>query len=271
MRGISLLYGRSPPANVRRLMIDVALTPAQVHEADLAIVIDVLRATTTVTQALASGYRRVLCVKRIERAEGLRGAGRVLAGERSCVKPEGFDQGNSPIEALQRAGHELVLTTTNGTPAVTRAAAHADAVLLGCMLNLDAAVRATFAHITAGALDVQIVCAGTGGGASLEDTYVAGRISRRLPGSRTDAARVAEAVARAFSTPLEALSSGADAWALEAAEMSDDVAFCAQESVLDVVPRVARAEEGIAVVTADGDSVRLTGSRGIRHLNPVGS
>lgn len=252
-------------------MIDIALRPAEVRAADLAIVIDVLRATSTVTQALATGYRRVLCVESIERAQALRGPGRVLAGERSCVKPEGFDQGNSPIEALECAGRELVLTTTNGTPAITRAAAHADTVLLGCMLNLDAAIRATLAHMTAGALDVQLVCAGTDGAVSLEDTYVAGRISRGLPGSRTDAARVAEAVARGFRTPLEALCAGADAWALEAAEMSDDIDFCARESLLDVVPSVASVQAGVAIVTRGEGAAHPAHGRAVSRLDTVSS
>ena len=240
-------------------MIDVALRPADVRAAEIAVVIDVLRATSTVTQALAGGYQRVLCAESIERAEALRAPGRVLAGERSCVKPEGFDQGNSPSEATRPAGSELVLATTNGTPAVAAAAELADTVVLACMLNLGAIVGTILEHATSAELDVQVVCSGTNGAVALEDVYVAGRISKRLTGPRTDAALVAEAVARAFREPLEALSAGADARALEAAELSDDIAFCAQESVLDVVPRVVMSDAGVAVVTRSEDAAR-TGS-----------
>ena len=112
------------------------------------------------------------------------GPGRVLAGERHCVRPPGFDQGNSPREAARLRGDELVLATTNGAPAVIAAAQNAPVVLLACLLNLDAVVA-----VLQGA-DVQIVCAGTDGAVALEDVYVAGRISARLPGRRTDAARV---------------------------------------------------------------------------------
>jgi len=234
-------------------MIDVALGPTDVRAAEIAVVIDVLRATSTVTQALAAGYRRVLCADSIERAEGMRDPGRVLAGERSCVKPHGFDQGNSPAEALRPAGSELVLATTNGTPAVAAAAERAATVVLGCMLNLEAIIRTTFEHAGAAGLDVQLVCSGTNGAVALEDVYVAGRISLALPGSRTDAALVAEAVAHSFRGPLEALSSGADARALEAARLSDDIAFCARESVLDVVPTVLTASAGIAIVVRSED------------------
>ncbi len=251
-------------------MIDVALRPADARPADLAIVIDVLRATSTLTQALAAGYRGVLCVQCTERAETLRGAGRVLAGERSCVKPPGFDQGNSPIEARRCSGDELVLATTNGTPAILVACANADTVLLACMLNLDAVVRAALGYMTAGKRDVHIVCAGTNGAVSLEDAYVAGRISSQLPGARTDAALVAEGVARAFVAPLEALSASADARALDAAQMSDDVAYCAQESLLALVPAVASFHSGVAVVTSRcEDSARPRDRRFVEHLDPV--
>ncbi len=237
-------------------MIDVALHPADVRAADLAVVIDVLRATSTATQALAAGYERVLCVESIERAEALRGPGRVLAGERSCVKPEGFDQGNSPIEATQASGSELVLATTNGTPAVAAAARHARTVLLACMLNLDATIRATLLHGAGAELELQLVCSGTNGAVAVEDVYVAGRVSLGLPGPRTDATLVAEAVTRGFRSPLEALSGSADARALEAAGLSDDIAFCAQESVLEIVPKLLRESGGVAIVARSEDATR---------------
>lgn len=252
-------------------MIDVALRPAHARSADLAIVIDVLRATSTVTQALASGFERVLCVESIERAQTLRAAGRVLAGERSCIKPDDFDQGNSPAEAMVPAGRELVLATTNGTPAVASAGEHADTVLLACLLNLEATVDAVLEHMAAGKLDVQVVCAGTDGAVSLEDAYVAGRISRRLPGARTDAAVMAEGVARAFRTPLEALGASTAARALEAAGLGDDIAFCAQESLLDVLPAVAGVHAGTAIVTLREPSARGAGHRAVDRLDTVSS
>ena len=234
-------------------MIDVALRPADVRAAAIAVVIDVLRATSTATQALAAGYQRVLCVESIERAEALRGPGRVLAGERACVKPEGFDQGNSPAEATRPSGTELVLATTNGTPAVAAAARHAPTVLLACMLNLDATIRTTFRYGAGAELDLQLVCSGTNGVVAVEDVYVAGRVSLGLPGPRTDATLVAEAVTRGFRSPLEALSASSDARALEAAGMSDDIAFCARESVLDIVPRLLSESGGVAIVGRNGD------------------
>ena len=223
-------------------MIDVALTRADLRAADVAVVVDVLRATTTATRALAAGYRSVLCAESVELAAGLRGPGRVLAGERRCVAPPGFDQGNSPREAARRRGDELVLATTNGAPAIVAATRHAPVVLVACLLNLDAVIAAL-----EGA-DVQVVCAGTDGAVALEDVYVAGRICAGLSGRRTDAARVAEGVARAYPTPLAALAQSAGAEALRAAGLAGDIDDCARESTLEVVGRVRGTAAGIARV-----------------------
>ncbi len=233
-------------------MIDVALTRADLRPASVAVVIDVLRATSTVTQALAAGYRRVLCADSVQRAAGMRGRARVLAGERRCIKPPGFDQGNSPLEAMHRRGQELVLATTNGAPTIIAVARHSPNVLLGCLLNLDAVLGALMEGHDPHERDVQIVCSGTDGAVALEDVYVAGRLSAGLKGPRTDAALMAEAVARGYPTPLEALNASADAEVLRAAGLIDDIAYCARESELDVVPRVlATTREGAIVVAGD--------------------
>jgi 2-phosphosulfolactate phosphatase len=229
-------------------VIDVAFTRGDLRPANVAVVVDVLRATSTATQALASGYRSVLCVADLEQALTLRAPGRVLAGERRCVMPAGFQMGNSPLEATRVQGEQLVLTTTNGAPTILAAARSADVVLIGCLLNLVALVRALDATD-----DIQVVCSGTDGAAALEDAYVAGRICERLDGPRTDAARIAEAVARGYACAIDALSASEDARALEAAGMADDIRFCARESVVDVVPRVIHVEGGAAVLEASVD------------------
>ena len=123
-------------------MIDVALTRAELRSAGVVVVIDVLRATSTITQALAAGYAKVLCTDSVERAALMRAPDRVLAGEQRCVMPAGFDHGNSPREAMHCHGRELILATTNGTPTIVAAARRGSRVLLACLLNLDA-VRET--------------------------------------------------------------------------------------------------------------------------------
>lgn len=226
-------------------MIDVAFTRAQIQPVDVAVVIDVLRATSTAVSALAAGYERIVFTETLEQALALRGEGRVLAGERRCMRPAGFDLGNSPRDAVPRRGTELVLATTNGAPAVIAAARSASSVLLASMLNLEATIDA----LAGVAGSVQIVCAGTDGRSSLEDTYVAGRIVAALDGERSDAARIAEAVATAHRTPAVALRAGRGGAALRSAGLGDDIAHCARESRLALVA-CARIEGELAVARA---------------------
>jgi 2-phosphosulfolactate phosphatase len=230
-------------------MIDVAFLGTHVRPADTAVVIDVLRATSTITLALASGYERVLVAGSIEEAKTLRADGRVLAGEVGCARAPGFDLGNSPEETLEPRGPELVLATTNGAPAIIGSAAVAGEVLAASMLNL-AAVAAQI-----GEGDTLIVCAGTDGNVSIEDVYLAGRLSALLEGPRTDAAQVAEAVAAAYPTALAALEASAGAVGLRREGLESDIAYCAQESIVDVVPRLTRTADGIAILEAAADRV----------------
>ena len=209
------------------------------------MVIDVLRATSTVVQALAAGYERVRCCQSIEAAMELRAPGRVMAGEQEWKTPPGFDLGNSPAAFAAPEGAEVVLATTNGTPMMAAAAAHSDHVLLASLLNLDAIVAAL------SPADVLLAGSGTSGRPALEDTYLAGRIARRLEGERTDAALMAECLADAHE-PLAAIAASADAAKLREAGLGDDVEWCAQESILDGVPRVTAVEDGVSVVELAG-------------------
>ncbi len=229
------------------------MTPAERRPADVIVVIDTLRATSTLAEGLATGYRRVLVAESIDRARGLRAPGRVLAGERQCIRPAGFDQGNSPLDARRRRGDELVLATTNGAPAIVAASLLASHVMLACMLNLGSVVAALLQREDHVRAKLQILCSATGGQLALEDVYVAGRLSAALPpGPRSDAALAAEAVARAFESPFEALNASAHARVLRALGASADIAHCACESALAVVPVVVGVSAGVAVVAARG-------------------
>ena len=225
-------------------MIDVAFLGAHVRPAATAVVIDVLRATTTITLALESGYERVLVAGSIEHAEAMRAEGRVLAGERDCERPAGFDLGNSPEDTMTPLGPELILVTTNGAPAILGAVAACDEVLVACLINEDAVVDA----LSACTGDILLVCAGTNGNVTVEDTYLAGRLSARLKGPRTDAALIAEAVAAAYPEPIDALQGSAGAKQLHVVGLGSDVTFCAQESLTAVVPRVVRTLEDAVVL-----------------------
>ena len=109
-------------------------SPAEAERAPVAVVVDVLRATSTIAQALASGYRRVLCCAEIEEARALRAGMEegVLAGERRAEAIPGFDLGNSPADFVEPRAETLVMTTTNGTRAVVAAAERCERVFIAC-------------------------------------------------------------------------------------------------------------------------------------------
>jgi 2-phosphosulfolactate phosphatase len=233
--------------------IDVAFTPADVRATQVTVVVDVLRASSTIVAALAAGYARVLCAGDVEQARRLRGPGRELAGERECRKIEGFDHGNSPREFEGTRTGDLVLCTTNGTPAILAAVAASDYVLVGSLSNLDALVAAV-AAVPAGA-NTTVVCAGTNGRFALEDAYTAGRIVGGLEGELSDAAKASMRLASAYDEPLMALADSADAAALRATGQEDDIALCARASVHATVPRVTTASAGVAVVSGQAQGV----------------
>jgi 2-phosphosulfolactate phosphatase len=218
----------------------VAFTPAEAPDAPLAVAVDVLRATSTITQAIASGYRRVLCCNEIEEARELAAAEAPakLGGERGSVPIPGFDFGNSPREFLGApAAPTLVLSTSNGTRLLVAAATHSERVLVGSLLNLKALIEAIHAD---GAEEVDILCAGVRGELCIDDAYVAGRIAELLDGDMTDSAAAAVRLAHSFASAGEGLGASQSARSLVDAGLADDIAYCARESVLEVVPRLTR-------------------------------
>jgi 2-phosphosulfolactate phosphatase len=224
--------------------IDVAFTPAEAGPAHVAVVVDVMRATSTIAQALASGYEHVLCCREIEEARALReklGDSAVVGGERNAVLIEGFDLGASPREYLEPRAPTAILTTTNGTRTILAAASNAEIVLLGSLLNLDAVVAAARGP----GEDVTVVCAGYQGSFAVDDAYCAGRIVALLGGEPTDAAVAAAAIARAFPTAWE----GVNARTYGPPGLEDDLRWCTQENTLTVVPRLSRLVDSAAEIT----------------------
>jgi 2-phosphosulfolactate phosphatase len=226
--------------------VHVAFTPAEEAAARVGIVVDVIRATSSIAQALASGYERVLCCAEIDEARALRaelGDQAVVGGERNAVVIEGFDVGASPREFLGAPkAKTLILTTTNGTQAILTAAARCDVVLLGSLLNLSSLVGA--ARDAGG--DVAVICSGFKGAFALDDAYCAGRIVAELDGERSDAAIAAEVVAHAWPTPLE----GLNARTYGPPGLEADIEFCAQVDRLETVPRFARIIASAAEIVA---------------------
>ena len=167
-------------------MIDVVLTPRDLCRVEgvlaqsQVVVLDVLRATSTMVAGLNAGAREVRLFDSLDAARDARrswsGAGPVvLAGESACLKPGNFDLGNSPREHVTEkvGGATVLLATTNGTRAAVRANG-ARRMFAGCLLNAAATAGALVPGVEAG--PTILVCAGTNGGLALEDVIGAGAI-----------------------------------------------------------------------------------------------
>ena len=216
--------------------VHVAFTPDELAAAPTGVVIDVIRATSTICQALASGYERVLCAAEVEDARALAAADVTLGGERLGVRIEGFDLGNSPREYLTVRTPTLAMSTTNGTRAIVTAAERCERVLIASLLNLGAVTEVARAHGD----DVAIFCAGVKGSFALDDSYVAGRIAALLGDDRSDAAEAAVRLAASYATAEEAFRASRSGRNLinHGPELEADIPYCVRESVLDVVPRL---------------------------------
>jgi 2-phosphosulfolactate phosphatase len=164
--------------------LNIYLLPELVQPEQLrgstVVVIDVLRATTTISYALAAGAREVIPCLEVEqarsRAAALPAGSVVLGGERQGIKIEGFDLGNSPTEYTSERvkGRSVVFTTTNGTRAMEQCRL-AKRVLMGSLV-----MRSAVAAALRDEDHVDIVCAGTRGEVGLDDALTAGAIAEEL-------------------------------------------------------------------------------------------
>ena len=237
------------------MKVDVFFSPAVVDEPSLegrtAVVIDVIRATSCVVEALANGARgifpTVLPEEAVKLASSLGREDTLLCGERKGLKIEGFDLGNSPREYVEDVvrGKQLVMSTTNGTRALL-SAEDAQRVLVASFLNLSAVVRAL-----AGIQELAVICAGRENRFSLDDALCAGIILHRLSGGLeedlvgNDAARVVLDVAEKYS-PDEAFLRGTRAGqALEEVGLEGDLAFCAALDRHTIVPEMKERRIGL--------------------------
>ena len=239
----------------------------------VAIVVDVLRATTSILTLFERGCAEVLVAPTVDAArryaEVARGpapaagpsaspvsterrergaAGGVrTAGEQGGLAPEGFDFGNSPAAFARAdvAGSRIVMATTNGTRAF-HAVREAPVVLTGCLRNRRAAARAAVEAAIQGGLDVAVVCAGREGRFSLDDAYTAGGISNavvdyltdRVPCRTTDAVLAAETLYRSWPDAAKLFRLTAAGRNVLAIGLAEDLGYCAVPDCSELVPRV---------------------------------
>jgi len=223
------------------MKVAVALAPdrAPRHGSGVAVVVDVLRATSTLTMALVNGARDVTPLATTEEALARRARqpDALACGERDGRIVPGFDLGNSPLEYTRErvTGRGLLFASTNGSLAM-RAALAFPRRLLGAFVNASAVLRAIERE-----RDVTVICAGKLGGFALEDAAFAGWLCARLAveGATLDdpAARLAVSLAPAGPAAVHAVVEGSSHGRYLRSlgpEFARDVEFC---GTLDVVDR----------------------------------
>ena len=226
------------------------LVPGQLR-GKTAVVIDVLRATTTIVEALRCGARTVVPVASVDGARMVAHdrPESILCGERGGLKPDGFVLGNSPLEYHSEvvSGHDCVLTTTNGTRAL-HMVSEADEVLVGSIINADAVCS----WLRKDQRDVVLVCSGTDGCVSFEDCLGAGVIIDRLGFQATDGAvmmlHAMQGAVDRFGGLRFAVESSYHAKRLIDLGFGNDVAFACEAAPSSVVPVF---DSGIGEIRAD--------------------
>jgi 2-phosphosulfolactate phosphatase len=233
------------------LRVDVLFTPHELGDRRLGGrvvgVIDVLRATSTIVEAVANGARAIYPAADMDDALRLaQTLGRsdvLLCGERGSRKIEGFDLGNSPPEFTSAAVADklVVMTTTNGTPALVAGAA-ADRCIVASFSNLTAAAT----DLAASGKPIVLLCAGREGRFSLDDALCAGsmiRLLRSVAGQTlrmNDAAQAAAGLERRYGSHLRAaVARTSAARQLIDAGHETDIAYCLTRDRHNVVPVMA--------------------------------
>lgn len=223
--------------------VEVCFTPEDFHlyekSNQAVVVIDVLRATSVICSALYHGVNKVIPVETLEEAETYVNRGYLVAGERNGEKVENFALGNSPLAFLsgEYVGHDMVISTTNGTRAI-QAAAHSKQLLIGSLLNAKSIIN----HLLIQEIDVLLLCSGWKGKTNLEDSICAGYIADELKqshlfSSQEDSTLIASTLYQsAKKNPFTFLKGSSHRQRLLNLGLADDIKYCLKTNEMDVVP-----------------------------------
>ena len=234
-----------------------AIVMSETSANDIYIIVDVIRATTSMAVMFDRGAARVLAASSIEQARegGRLVPGRLLCGERNVQRIPGFDYGNSPVQfsQLDLSGCELIMTTTNGTRAFYACPEQAPR-LAGSFYNAEAVTAYALELARARRCDIHIVCAGESDYFGLDDAVCAGYLAlellRQQPGIQLwDSTNAAIALYEAFKPP-RVLDFCNAARAVVEGGLPDDPPFCMRSSVSNNVPMVVgrEPETGLLVI-----------------------
>lgn len=209
----------------------------------MVVMIDVLRASSTMITALDNGAKGVIAVGDMDDASkishNLDAKSFLMSGEKDGMTIQGYDLGNSPLEHTEEVvkGKTIILNTTNGTKAIKRCSL-AKHIIVGSFLNLNAIVE----YLKDADQEVLLVCAGWRGRLSLEDILCAGNIiyelySGKLPADARDGAKVAFGLYEKFGDDIEnSIKTSNYAVRLKDIVSEDDLEYCCKRSITDILP-----------------------------------
>lgn len=239
--------------DIRLIPVCDQLTTSQNRER--VVVVDSLRATSTIVTALYNGCRAIwpagdlqgaLALKRQLQKRSSSGS-ILLGGEKNGSKPQGFDLGNSPREYTpgRVKGKIIILTTTNGTKALLKAQ-NAGEIIIGAWLNSNRVSE----YLVAEAGPVSFLCAGTRGGFSLEDFFTCGKIitsicnlaaGKKLSINLDDGARTARLLYQAYYWhPRRVFLTSSNGLRLQETGQIADIDCCLQSDRLEIIPTFSR-------------------------------
>ncbi|MDR0758208.1 MAG: 2-phosphosulfolactate phosphatase [Tannerella sp.] len=232
------------------MTVDVCLSPALYpfyrNDGAVVVIVDVFRATTTITAAFEHGARSIRPVATVEEAEACKATGWLVGAERHVRRCAFADFGNSPFDYTPEkvAGKDIVFTTTNGTKAI-RCAARAHCILTGAFVNLQAVAR----DCARRARDVVVLCSGWEDRINIEDTLFGGALSEALlPAGYLpagDATQMALSLWKEAKSDLRGyLERTEHIRRLSANGLEDDIPYCLTPDSSSLVP-VYSAEQNV--------------------------
>jgi len=238
------------------MQIDVAFTTGEVQAlaSKVCVVIDAVRATSSLTVIMAKKPKKVILTTTIQKATKLASQQTIhplLCGERKGLPPEGFDFGNSPRQYFEAdlKDRVLIFTSSNGTRAVADLVI-APHVFLGCFLNASAVVKKAYETAKASNMDVLFVCAGREEKFALDDAYCAGLLVSRLMGliasdeefSLGDGAQAALGIFGYYRDDRRLLEMSGAGKAVIEIGLQEDLTFLMQRDLIDCVPELIRKD-----------------------------
>ncbi len=227
---------------MQKKKLEVCLTPVLLPLYDIknaiVIVIDIFRATSSMCYGIANGAEAIIPVASIEECMSRRDGVCLVAAERDGKVVEGFDFGNSPFSytAEKVKGKTIVLTTTNGTHAISESKKAAYQVIIGSFLNLDAVTQ----YLRTQDKDVLLLCAGWKNKFNLEDTLFAGAVVHQLSKDEyelDDSSHAAEDIYLLAKDDLAGyVSKASHGERMRKLNLQEDINFCLSQNIIKDIP-----------------------------------